>query len=465
MNPSARPHKKHPKGRRLLERLADVESRDTTFFDLEATEPGPWPIVMRKAKGLRISDADGKRYLDMTACFGVLALGHRHPSALQALRKQMARLIHGMGDVHPSEAKIAFMKTLAQMMPWDDSRIILGLSGGDAMEASIKTAMVATGRHRFIAFAGGYHGLSFGALRLTSRRHFHTDFLPWSEHHVDFVPFPLTQRSDLVCGKPLTTEELMSPSLGEDEVAPEELVLSTIGKHLASKEVAALVVEPLQGRAGERVFGDGFLAKVTQLCREHGTLVIADEIYTGFGRTGHLFGHERAGFMPDLMALGKAIGGGLPLSACVGPKRIMDHWPKSTGEARHTQTFLGHPLSCAVGEATLKALQRNLPLCYDKLPPIDRAFSDFLTRERRARRPEHLSFELRGCGWMRGLWFYRADEGFGTVLARHLLAKGFITLPSGPGGRVLSWTPPLTIGLAETKRFLQAVSGVLDTLS
>jgi 4-aminobutyrate aminotransferase-like enzyme len=380
------------------------------------------------------------------------------------LRKQASRLIHGMGDVHPSETKIELLKNLATVLPWASSRCVLGLSGADAIEACLKSAMLATGRHRFVAFSGSYHGLSFGALRLTERRDFHDGFAPWSRHDVAFMPFPLVHDPKQVSGAPLTAAELQDEDRGEGEVAPADVVLAKLASALAARDVAAVVFEPVQGRGGERVLPAGFLNEIQSLCASHGTLLIADEIYTGFGRTGRYFACEHHGVVPDLMALGKALGGGLPLSACTGGASVMDHWPRSQGEARHTQTFLGHPLACALGTATLNALARQLPQSLETLPILDRMFQDFLARERRAKRPAHLTFELRGLAWMRGLWFYRAPAGWAVTMSRRLLTQGFITLPSGPTGRVLSWTPPLTITPKETERFLRAVSKTLDDL-
>jgi 4-aminobutyrate aminotransferase-like enzyme len=458
----------------LLARLAAVESPDTTFLPQsnetsaayqadEADEADQWPIVMKKAAGSLIRDVEGKRFVDMTACFGVLALGHRHKVTMQAIRKQSARLIHGMGDVHPSEAKIKFLETLAKHSPYESPRIILGQSGADAIEAAMKTALLVTGKRRFLVFSGAYHGLSVGAMQLTTRAHFRTGFEKWTETIaplVQTVPFPLVQNVSQIVGVPLSQSDLHDAALGEEHCTSADQSLEIFKTELRIGDVAGVFIEPIQGRAGERTFPAGYVAELKKLCNEHGTLLIADEIFTGYGRTGLWFGMEHHGVTPDLLCVGKVIGGGFPMSACIG--NAVAEWPQSTGEARHTSTFLGHPLTCAVGNATVTELVRIYPQLQIRLSVMDTLFAEFLGTMKKRPLSEAASFELRGSGWMRGFWFYRAEPGFAANLAKQLLAKGFVTLPSGPTGRVLSWTPPLNLEPAHLKKFLKTLGDLLD---
>lgn len=451
------------KSARLLKDLSRYESPDTTFLPqiIESNaRPEGSPVVMGRAKGSIVHDVDGNRYVDLTACFGVLAFGHRSPVTLRTMRRQGARLIHGMGDVHPSDAKIQLLRELGQMTPFENPRIILGQSGSDAIEAAMKTALLVTGRHHFVVFSGSYHGLGLGSLQLTSRPHFKMGFESWSSEHVSVLPFPLNQDPKLVSGVPLTQAELEKPPEGELSCASVKTCLDSFLKILQQKDVAAIVLEPIQGRAGERTFPENFVHQIAKLARDHGALVIADECFTGFGRTGPLFGVELHNLKPDLLCVGKTLGGGLPLSACIGD--VVAGWPRSEGEARHTQTFLGHPLACALGAATLKHLKRERPSLLAHLTNIDSLFETFLDQERALKRPDRLSFELRGRGWMRGFWFFRAPPGFAVRLSDQLLSKGFMTLPSGPDGRVLSLTPPLNISIAHLRSFLQTLSQLLN---
>jgi 4-aminobutyrate aminotransferase-like enzyme len=455
------------KTRHLLARLAAVESPDTTFLP-ESNETSPahetdqWPIVMKKAAGSLIRDVEGKRFVDMTACFGVLALGHRHKVTLQAIRKQSARLIHGMGDVHPSEAKIKFLETLTKHSPYESPRIILGQSGADAIEAAMKTALLVTGKRRFLVFSGAYHGLSVGAMQLTTRAHFREGFESLTAPMaplVQIIPFPLAQNPSQIAGVPLSPAELADPALGEELCTTATESLDRIETELRRGDVAGVFIEPIQGRAGERMFPDGYVAELKKLCSQHGAMLIADEIFTGYGRTGLWFGMDHHGVTPDLMCVGKVIGGGFPMSACIG--NAVAQWPRSTGEARHTSTFLGHPLACAVGNATVTELVRIYPQLQIRLSVMDTLFAEFLGTMKKRSLSEAASFELRGSGWMRGFWFYRAEPGFAVILAKQLLAKGFVTLPSGPTGRVLSWTPPLNLETVHLKKFLKTLGELL----
>ena len=312
------------------ERLARVESRNVTFRE---SPPPFWT----DAVGTRVRDANGSEYLDFTGAFGVAFAGHRHPLVVERIRGQTERLLHGMGDIHPPTVKVEFLEALTALMPWPETRAILGSSGSDAVEAALKTAQLATGRPGVVAFEGGYHGLTLGALATTHRRHFREPFVGRLAPHVHFVPFPGTA----------------------EEAAR---VLDRIGELLTREDpfaTGAVLVEPIQGRGGVRIPPPGFLADLAARARSRDALLIADEIFTGMGRTGTLLACDHDGAVPDLVCVGKALGGGVPISACCGPARVVDAWPPSSGEAIHTSTFLGHPVGCAAGLGFLAALQRD----------------------------------------------------------------------------------------------------------
>lgn len=435
-----------------LKRLAAVESPDVTF----ASER--FPVVLKSGRGMRVRDVDGNRYLDFTACFGVLALGHHSPVIIQAMRKQTAKLIHGMGDVHPTPSKVRLLELIARITPFTRPKTILSLSGGEAVESALKTAMLATGRQRFVSFSGGYHGLQFGPLALADRAHFTKGFEAWTEGKCTVVPFPY-HKAQFACGEEPLLPEFLTSQHGLVSSAES---LTRLEDALKTKSCAALVLEPVQGRGGERTYPDGFVKAAADLARHYGSLVIFDEIFTGFGRTGSLFGFEHAKVTPDLLCLGKALGGGLPLSACVGD--VMDVWGKSTGEARHTSTFLGHPLACGVGYAGVSAILKNLPEWQANMAGIDVEFSRFLKTCQAQGVAKVAPFEMRGTGYMRGLWFYRSPQGFAVWLAEELLALGFLVLPSGPRGDVLSLTPPLIATHVEFRKILNATAKLLGSL-
>lgn len=220
-----------------------------------------------------------------------------------------------------------------------------------------------------------------------------------------------------------------------------------------------MLVEPIQARGGIRVPPPGFLPLVRRLCNEHGALLILDEIYTGFGRTGKWFACEHSGVVPDVICLGKALTGGFPLSACVGRADVMDAaWPASTGEAIHTSTFLGHPVGCAMALANLAEIQRL------KLVARTARLGEWLASElSKVQGPRSkVQSRARGLGLMTGVELLHADGSPATAeslaIIKRLLHRGFIFLPEGEHANVIGFTPPLTITQAQLRRSVRAVA-------
>ena len=441
-----------------LELLRAYESRNVTF-----TAPdGSWPIVWEKAKGVHVRDADGNRYLDLTAAFGVAAAGHANPRVVRAGQRQMAKLLHAMGDVHPHPLKAQLARELSRITfeRWSKGtkrplggKTIFCNSGFEAVEAALKTAMLATGKPGVIAFSGAYHGLGYGALNATHRAHFREPFRRQLGEFAHFVTFPgaAQPRQRVGRGKPKTIQ-LDSIDL-------------QIRQLLRKHPVGAVLVEPIQVRGGINIPPPGFLPLLRRLCDEHQVLLVLDEIYTGFGRTGAWFACEHSASVPDLICLGKALTGGFPLSACVGKAAVMDAaWPASSGEAIHTSTFLGHPVGCAMALAQIRELEsRGLPECSARL-------GDFLLGELQslAAGISSLHPRARGRGLLAGLEMRLPDGAPATRETWHLvttlLRRGFIFLPEGEHGNVLSFTPPLTISRAQLRKALEALNGALATM-
>ncbi len=411
-----------PASRALAERLARVESRNVTALD-------PVPIFWDRAQGAQLWDVDGNRFVDLTAAFGVANVGHAHPEVAAAVASQATRLLHGMGDVHPPRVKVELLEALTELYPRGassdatDVRAVLSSSGSDAVETAIKTAMLATGRAGLLAFEGAYHGLSLGALDVTWRADFREPFRARLPGATRFVPY-----DDLDAVRRVAAE--------------------------ASGEIGAVIVEPVQGRGGERVPRDGFLRGLREICDESGWLLIADEIYTGLGRTGEVFACDHERIVPDLLCVGKGLASGMPLSACMGLARVFDAWPRSEGEALHTQTFLGHPASCAAALASLDVSARlDLPARAAKLGAevLDRLGSELAGLE--------AVVDVRGRGLMIGIECARPEIALAATT--RLLERGFVLLPSGDGGRVLSLTPPLVIDRAAIHLACDAIGEVL----
>ncbi len=404
-----------PRSLALAARLAEVESRNVT-----CTQPTP-PIFWERAAGANVWDVDGTRFVDLTAAFGVANAGHAHPRVVDAIHEQCERLLHAMGDVHPAAVKVELLEALARRYPGGGGcRGVLGSSGSDAVEAAIKTALLATGRPGIVAFEGAYHGLGLGALDATWRPLFRDSFAARLPGATAFARF-----------------------------GDAEDVLRRAASH--PEPVGAVLVEPIQGRGGERIPPTGFLSDLRTLCDERGWLLIADEVYTGFGRTGRWFACEHEGVIPDLLCVAKGLASGMPLSALLGRAEVMDAWPPSGGEALHTQTFLGHPPGCAAALASMAVIEE------EKL--VERA------AENGALALAHLRATLAdapGIVDIRGRGLLLAVECDGPErVARacgRALRRGVITLPSGDDGRVLSFTPPLSIEREILELALEVVS-------
>jgi 4-aminobutyrate aminotransferase-like enzyme len=441
---------------RILDLLEAHESRNVTFM---ARERG-WPLVWERARGTHVWDADRKRYLDLTAAFGVAAAGHANPRVVRAGQKQMAILLHAMGDVHPHAGKAELAKALSGLTfeRWTGpakkkaGKVIFCNSGFEAVEAALKTALIATNKPGVIAFHGAYHGLGYGALNATHRQHFRGPFERQLRQFAHFVPFPGTH------GGP---GEIKRGTARSELAVATEQTADACKRVMRRHSIGAVLVEPVQARGGINVPPPDFLPMLRRLCDEHEALLIVDEIYTGFGRTGRWFACEHTAVVPDLICLGKALTGGFPLSACVGRADLMDAaWPRSSGEAIHTSTFLGHPVGCAMALANIAEIRRL------KLVEQSRRAGRFLNRALAsiARRADG-SAVARGLGLMAGLELRQRDGKPDTKRCldaiEELLRRGFIFLPEGEHANVLGFTPPLTISERELARAVDAVTRVL----
>lgn len=404
-----------PRSQTCAQTLGRFESPNITYLAPD------FPIFWDSAEGCLVRDVDGNTFLDVTSAFGVAAVGHSHPRVVEAVHTQAAKLLHGMGDVHPSAVKVTLCERIAHMVPLPEAKVILGQNGADAVEASLKTAMLATGHPGVLAFEGGYHGLSYGALEATARHDFRQPFRQQLGRFASHLPY--------------------------------DCDLARIESLLIQGQIGAVLAEPIQGRGGIVVPSAGWLTGLRNLCTRHGVLLILDEIFTGWGRTGDWFACQAEGVIPDILCIGKAMGGGLPISACVASAPVMAAWPKSTGEALHTSTFLGNPLACAASLAALDVLEEeNLP---QRAADIGAFFQKRLAWLH-SRHPDSIR-EVRGRGLMLGLEM--ASPGIALALVPAALRQGMIVLPAGDG-RVLEFVPPLVI----TEEQIGWCIDTLDTL-
>jgi 4-aminobutyrate aminotransferase/(S)-3-amino-2-methylpropionate transaminase len=324
-------------------------------------------VIWAAAEGSRVIDSEGRQYIDLSAGFGVAALGHRNPRVLAAMAAQP--VAHALGDLAEAEVTVAFRHALGYPAK-------LGVTGEDAVEIALRTALLATGKPGVVAFTGAYHGTGLLALAATGFQHFRTPFAAW-------LPGPVHRRR-----------------YGED---PGPL----------PDDAGCVIVEPVQGRAGAHVASADFLETLRGRCDEAGALLIADEIYCGLGRTGLLW---RSGELADVICTGKALGGGLPLSAALfvreGLERVWELGPEDV----LTHTHVGNPLACAAALVVLDEVPRLLGRVGEAGERFERA------------------------GW-RGAGLLRARAGDWEEAWR----RGVLVIPAGEDGSLISATPPLTI--------------------
>lgn len=363
-------------------------------------------LVLVRGEGCTVWDEAGRAYLDCTAMYGVAALGHAHPGLAAALAEQAGRLVSCFGSWANDRRAELLARLAGHLDPLN--RIFLCSSGSEAVEAALKLARLTTGRVGVVALQGAFHGRTLGALSATFRRDHRRPFEPLLP---DFLHVP---RDD-----------------------PEALDAAV------QDHVGALLLEPVQGEGGVRVLSRAFLAEAQRLCRERGALLIADEVQTGFGRTGRWFGYQHAGLEPDMVCLAKGMGGGFPMGAvALGPR---------AGTFRpglHGSTFGGSPLGCAAALATLEAMEAG------DLPARAADVGAWALDRLRALHSPRIR-EVRGLGLMIGIELRERS----APIQKALQECGVLVLGAGPN--VLRMLPPLVITREELGRALDALEEVL----
>jgi 4-aminobutyrate aminotransferase/(S)-3-amino-2-methylpropionate transaminase len=394
-------------------------------------ERAPAGIVYATALGANVVDVDGNRYVDLAGGFGAALIGHRHPNVMRALELQSARLLHALGDVYPSDAKVGLLERLAKLHPDAGAQVILGQSGSDAVSAALKTACLASGRPGVLAFGAAYHGLGYGPLAVLGLRpSYRQPFAPQLNPNVAFAPYP-------------------------EQAAEKDAALARAEQVLAGGSVGAVLIEPILGRGGVLVPPPGFARELSELARRYGAFFIADEVWTGLGRAGAWLRSASDGAVPDLICLGKGLGGGLPVSAVVGRREVMAAWSRDE-EIVHTSTHAGAPLACATALATLDVLGREALI--DRAARLGTEFRQWLESEL----SEQPGIRVRGAGLMLGIDF-GARPGAAVIAARALLERGFLATTGGGQREVLVLTPPLTIAEHLLRAAVPAIAAAVRT--
>ncbi|MDR1015480.1 MAG: aspartate aminotransferase family protein [Coriobacteriales bacterium] len=328
-----------PKAQALAHRAARCESLGNVGWGLFPVAP-----VIERGEGSLLYDVDGRRYIDLLSGFSASGLGNCHPAVTEAIREQAGRLAHFFDFPHPERIRLA--ERLGGLSGIEgETRVLFGTTGSDGVESAVKTARFYTGKPYVLVAKGDYHGASFGTVGLTSRRGMNAAYFPGgTDAHVGFFGFPHEYRASLP-----------DPEFGGFGMeALDELERSLKGTFSPYADgsgnlVAAILVEPFQSSSGYYVPPRGYLKRLRDICDEHGILLAVDEVQTGLGRTGKLWGYEHSGIRPDLLVTSKTLGGGLPLSALVARAEVLEAWRPTA----HINTQAGNAVACAAAHVVL----------------------------------------------------------------------------------------------------------------
>ncbi|HVH65333.1 MAG TPA: aspartate aminotransferase family protein [Candidatus Acidoferrum sp.] len=389
------------------------------------------PLVVEHAKGSYLYAADGHRYLDFASGIAVTNLGHGHPDVLRAAHDQLDRLVH-ISVVAHNQPAIELAERIAAIAPGKLDKVFFANSGAEAIEGAIKLARYVTGRPGLIAFQGAFHGRTYGALSLTASKSYYRERYEPLLPSVYHVPYPYAYRNPTGPGDEATLSYVFN--------AIEEMLDTRVPPH----NIAAFIVEPVLGEGGYVVPPAGFLPRLRQLCDKYGILLIADEVQSGYGRTGKMFATEHTGVVPDIMTLAKSIASGLPLSAVVASSKLMDQWQP----AAHGSTFGGNPVACAAGIATLDVFERD-----GILENAREKGTELMHRLRELQKRVPTIGDVRGLGLMVGVELVDNDGNPDKELQRTIrhvcLDSGLVILSCGTADNVLRLVPPLNLSQAE----------------
>ena len=387
-----------------------------------------YPLVVERGEGCMIEDVDGNRFLDFNAGIAVVATGHCHPRVVEAIQKQAGSLIHMSGTDFYYEQMIALAEKLAAVAPGGiERRVSFCNSGAEAVEGALKLARYATKRDKVIAFYGGFHGRTMGALSLTARKATQRARFGPMIPGVVHAPYPYCYRSAAGRRPDQCVDECIS------------FIEQTLFRTIAPpEEVAAIVLEPIQGEGGYVVPPQKFFDELARLSKQHGILLVFDEVQSGMGRTGKMWAAEHFGAIPDIMAVAKGIASGMPLGATIARADVMT-WPPGA----HASTFGGNPVACQAALATLSLLEEGL---------VENAarMGDYLMDRLRTWPARFPSVgDVRGLGLMIGVEFVRDQAtrekapAIRDAVVDLAFQRGLLTL--GAGENTLRLCPPLVV--------------------
>jgi len=424
-----------PKAQAMIERDSAVVS---------PSYPRDYPFVMSHGRGAEVWDVDGNRFLDFAAGIAVCSTGHSHPQVVDAVKQAADKFLHISSD-YWHEEQIRLAETINRLAPFGEPAMTFFCnSGTEAVEGALKLARYVTGRQRFIGFIGGFHGRTMGSLSFTASKYTQqAGFFPGMPG-VTHIPYPNNLR-------PL----LAGADQGQAVLDYLENVL--FQSNVPAHEVAAILLEPIQGEGGYLLPPEGFLAGLRALCDRHGILLIADEVQSGAGRTGKMFACEHWGLKPDIVTMAKGLGSGLPIGLVAAKKTLMQQWKRGA----HGNTYGGNPLCCAAASATLALIE-------DGYMQNAAAMGDYLLERLRdlQRRYPELIADVRGKGLMIGVELVtdsrtrKPAREFAERLLHNAWRQGLLLLTCGVS--TLRLMPPLMIDRATCDEALALLDAAIE---
>ena len=382
-------------------------------------------IVAERGEGAYLYDVHGERYLDFTCGIGVTNTGHCHPRIVEAAREQVGKLIHGQVNIVYHQPLLRLVEALREVVPPALDTFFFSNSGAEAVEGAVKLARHASGRTNIVVFQGSFHGRTAQTMSMTTSKTVYRQHYQPLAAGVFVAPYPYAYR------------------YGWEPEATSQWCLRELRHLLASQtapsETAAIVVEPVLGEGGYVVPPASFLLGLRKLCDEHGILLVADEVQSGFGRTGKFFAVEHFGVVPDILIMAKGLASGFPLSGVAAPRALMERWMVGT----HGGTYGGNAVACAVAEATVRVLQDGV---VDNAARMGEVLMGGLA-EIQSRFP--LLGDVRGLGLMVGCEFTHADGSPAADLVKRVIGRclddKLLLLNCGTYNNVVRWIPPLIV--------------------
>jgi acetylornithine/N-succinyldiaminopimelate aminotransferase len=383
-----------------MDKFHSIANKDSEYVMQTYTRQ---PIALERGEGAVVWDTEGRKYLDCVAGIAVNNVGHCHPAVVQAIRRQAEKLIH-VSNLYYTEMQADLAEKLVRHTGM--SRVFFCNSGAEAVEASMKLARVASGKHEFVALEGSFHGRTMNPLSVTYKEAYRKPF------------------------EPLPSKVVFTPFGDSDEIA------RAIGD-----DTAAVILEPIQGESGINVPSDGFLQEVRKICDETDTLLIFDEVQTGFGRTGRWFCKEHSGVQPDIMTMAKAMAGGLPMGGIAAREDL------TFSKGQHASTFGGGPLVCAAALGSMEAIEK------EKLVENSRDTGEYFRKQLRDLGREDF-LEIRGKGLMIGVETGRTCGDFVDA------ARQAGLLLNCTSDTVLRIAPPLVISKEQVDRAVEIIGKI-----